>query len=737
MTTAASNVFGFANQLAGNSNVFKSAANSTIPMGVLGQLGSIIAASNSKSNKTNSNLSNQAVVSKLETQTRATKELSGSIDNLINISNNTERHLKEIKNILRAISGGGGSGSGGGSGGLGAAAAGAAAGAAGAGAAKKGILSRMLGKTTLGRVLGLGAVAAGAGAAVYAGKQLYDNSGQPNTNTVQEPGWVPADARQPPKLSGESSGPAGATGSPYYGTDASKKAATGQNYGSAPVTGKVNKEEHSELGSLSARYESGGKGVGFISSGKGDPGGQSYGRHQLSTKDSMGAFLRSDEGKPYAAQFKGLSPGTPQFNDVYKKIAAEKGADFEKAQKDFYTRTHYQPLLKHAEKLGYDVNNRGVQESLFSMSVQHGKAKDVVSSAAASGISKNPEEQINSLYSARKSYVKELPTLPDKTKESVLNRYEREQKDAIQYSRGPNSDKLEQDAQRAIKQSKGGSDAVPSEIIEKAREVAKNGPQAVDAFMRAQGHPKNSAWCGDFAAAAVKAAGGTPPKNPQIASNWRNFGEEVSNPQPGDVAVRKAEFSRNRRGDGRTGNPGSHVTLVDSVDPKKAGSFNSLGGNQGKFFKPMPTSQYQFFRSKPKEDNAGSIKIPGTETTPIPPNPKAGIKGLDIAPENRDAIPQTAPSATTPTPDVSVVPPAPADPRIQSINKDAVQEKAAPPSTPEQSQAPQQSAPDPNITKSSDSGEKKDGFFSQDKSSNDWAPNVMNYWKQGKEGINV
>lgn len=58
-----------------------------------------------------------------------------------------------------------------------------------------------------------------------------------------------------------------------------------------------------DISSLAEKYESGGRGVGFISSGKGDPGGQSYGKLQLSSAYSMGAFLKSPEGKPYAEIF--------------------------------------------------------------------------------------------------------------------------------------------------------------------------------------------------------------------------------------------------------------------------------------------------------------------------------------------------------------------------------------------------------------------------------------------------
>lgn len=192
----------------------------------------------------------------------------------------------------------------------------------------------------------------------------------------------------------------------------------------------------SEVGDLSAKYESGGRGVGFISTGKDDPGGMSYGVHQLSGAYSMGEFLKSPEAGPYADAFKGLRPQTAEFNRVYKDLASKDPDGFASAQKAFYTRTHYKPVQAAAEKAGFDLTNRGVQEALFSMGVQHGKAAEVVAEAARRlGKDKgDPKKQIEALYEARYDYVKSLRSLPDNTKASVLDRYTREYKDALKYA---------------------------------------------------------------------------------------------------------------------------------------------------------------------------------------------------------------------------------------------------------------------------------------------------------------
>lgn len=183
-----------------------------------------------------------------------------------------------------------------------------------------------------------------------------------------------------------------------------------------------------DLGSVSAKYESGGRGAGFVSTGKDDPGGPSYGVHQLSSKDSMPAFLRSEEGKAYAERFGGARPGTAAFNRTYSQIASEDADGLAKAQKAFYTRTHYQPALEAAKAAGFDVEDRGVQEALFSIGVQHGGAQKIIGAATAAG---SAHDQIKSLYRERVRYVSGLTDLPDNTKRSVLNRYGDEVRDVL------------------------------------------------------------------------------------------------------------------------------------------------------------------------------------------------------------------------------------------------------------------------------------------------------------------
>ena len=189
-----------------------------------------------------------------------------------------------------------------------------------------------------------------------------------------------------------------------------------------------------DLGMVSAKYESGGKGVDFVSEGNkwGDPGGDSYGVHQLSGAYSMGAFLRSEWGKPYARHFAGHKPATPAFNRIYKKVAQDDMDAFGQAQKLFYATTHFVPLRDYAAQKGFMVSDRGVMESLFSMSVQHGGAKKIIAAIVANGVPAGPRSQIDAMYKERSDYVMGLRTLSSRIKSNIVDkRYKNEVKDAL------------------------------------------------------------------------------------------------------------------------------------------------------------------------------------------------------------------------------------------------------------------------------------------------------------------
>ncbi|WP_051954141.1 hypothetical protein [Xenophilus azovorans] len=125
------------------------------------------------------------------------------------------------------------------------------------------------------------------------------------------------------------------------------------------------------LGKTSERFESGGRGVGTVSNGKGDRGGASYGTYQLASKTgTLDKFLQASS---YGKQFAGLTPGTAEFNAKWKEIAKDDPA-FGDAQHDFIKGTHYDPALAGLKAAGIDLSGHGaaVQDALWSTSVQFG-----------------------------------------------------------------------------------------------------------------------------------------------------------------------------------------------------------------------------------------------------------------------------------------------------------------------------------------------------------------------------
>lgn len=123
------------------------------------------------------------------------------------------------------------------------------------------------------------------------------------------------------------------------------------------------------LGKTSEHYESGGRGAGVISTGKGDHGGVSYGAYQLSTKaGTLNEYL--DQSR-YRSEFTGLVPQTSAFDAKWKDLArADPG--FAEDQHDFICKTHYQTQVARLKDTGIDLSGRGraVQDLVWSTSVQ-------------------------------------------------------------------------------------------------------------------------------------------------------------------------------------------------------------------------------------------------------------------------------------------------------------------------------------------------------------------------------
>ncbi|CAF5198189.1 unnamed protein product, partial [Rotaria magnacalcarata] len=136
------------------------------------------------------------------------------------------------------------------------------------------------------------------------------------------------------------------------------------------------------LGSLSAKYETGGRGSGTINNYKkgasGDPGGASYGTYQIATKTgTMKGFLKflNEKDTKMAEKLNSLTPGTDEFDEEWKNLANKE--EFGTFQHDFIKSTHYDKTLSKLStnyKLDMNLDQRSsvIKDVIWSTSVQHG-----------------------------------------------------------------------------------------------------------------------------------------------------------------------------------------------------------------------------------------------------------------------------------------------------------------------------------------------------------------------------
>ncbi|XDZ50201.1 hypothetical protein AB8Q18_08320 [Neisseriaceae bacterium CLB008] len=196
-----------------------------------------------------------------------------------------------------------------------------------------------------------------------------------------------------------------------------------------------------ELGSVSAKYEGRIDSANRDTDQNGNPAGWAYGKFQFnSAKGGLNRFFADNPA--IAGMFTGLIPGTKAFNQKWKAVAKADPKGFEVAQNKSAENLWYKPARETYAKHGFDLNDRGVQEAVFSGSIQHGGMSTIKFKGGKLGVlgiakrmaggrdirSLSPEEQIRLIYAARTEYH-----------ENGKSRYISEANDAISYSRNKNS----------------------------------------------------------------------------------------------------------------------------------------------------------------------------------------------------------------------------------------------------------------------------------------------------------
>jgi len=198
------------------------------------------------------------------------------------------------------------------------------------------------------------------------------------------------------------------------------------------------------LGKLSAKYETGGRGPGTVSTGAGDRGGVSYGSYQMASKMGVPARFVGQSGFPWAQDFQNLVPGTAQFTACWKRIAAAQADAFQEAQHAYIKKTHYDMLAaKIRSDDNLDVNSRShaLQDVVWSTAVQHGGATPIVHRACAKLTCKPTDPQYDEQL-IRAIYAERGRTKPDgnlayfssnsaSVQKGVANRFKSELQDAL------------------------------------------------------------------------------------------------------------------------------------------------------------------------------------------------------------------------------------------------------------------------------------------------------------------
>ncbi|MGF6612387.1 hypothetical protein OKW45_007375 [Paraburkholderia sp. WSM4175] len=149
-----------------------------------------------------------------------------------------------------------------------------------------------------------------------------------------------------------------------------------------------------DLGKLSTQYETGGRGPSTVSGGQGDPGGVSYGTYQMTSKTRRpdGTFVIGGTVKifvtspdfPWAADFAGLTPGTPAFTSKWREIVQNNANQFVSVEHEFMKRTHFDVQISTViSNTGVDLryHSHAINDVVWSTAVQHGPTTDVVTSA--------------------------------------------------------------------------------------------------------------------------------------------------------------------------------------------------------------------------------------------------------------------------------------------------------------------------------------------------------------------
>jgi len=160
------------------------------------------------------------------------------------------------------------------------------------------------------------------------------------------------------------------------------------------MTKNIRKRRDYNLGTLSSKYETGGRGSQTVSGGVGDAGGVSYGAYQMTSKTTkkingklkaiVGGTVKSfisDSSFKWKDKFSALTPGSSEFSLMWKDVVEKNGDEFKRVEHEFIKKTHFDMLVDYTlRKSGVDIryHSHTLNDVVWSTAVQHGPSNKII-----------------------------------------------------------------------------------------------------------------------------------------------------------------------------------------------------------------------------------------------------------------------------------------------------------------------------------------------------------------------
>ena len=206
------------------------------------------------------------------------------------------------------------------------------------------------------------------------------------------------------------------------------------------------------LGQTSEKYESGGKGPGVINAysgaASGDYGGASYGCYQFASY--LPKLMPNGKARPasknspcllfinecrFSSKFAGLEPATPEFDAMWKQVAASNTKEFKEDQHEYIKKHYYEVMLSNLARNGIDLTKFGpaVHDLVWSTSVQLGPGKTSIFTVPLRDKSQLTDKEIVQLVSEYKINMVDslFASSSAGVRQGVANRYAAEKNDLL------------------------------------------------------------------------------------------------------------------------------------------------------------------------------------------------------------------------------------------------------------------------------------------------------------------